>query len=279
MADIGDPAYTPSPVDITATVNSLKQVVGGLLVSNPLQNAVTTSGLMQWIGNYGQYFLWIGEFFPGDPNFTQPNGSPKPQRGFVLRRDDQQQNFAIEMYDYDPYVGGPLRQKLQIKDADGRNMLIEGESGGIAWPRLPIPMGDIGYSNSTSDQVMASGRSQVVGRHIDYLFQVRALATVTAAGVQVPAPFNGPAAGLIAHAYVQVQIGGDTITTTATTLAGGGFFSGTIDLGNDWFEKTSDFMLIDIHAWMTPSSASMLLCEPVQMHNYTQWTNRQIEGF
>lgn len=276
MADLSGQAYAPQPVDIVGDVGALKRVVGGLLVSNPLQNALTTSGLMQWLGHYGGFFLWIGEFFPGDPNFHQPDGSIAPQRGFSLVRDDAKQQSAFAVYDWDPYQGGPLRQKITMHDADGRNILVEGESGGWGWPRLPIYMGDIGYSNSTVDQSMASGRSQVVGRHIDYLYNLRALATTTVNSLAIPAPFNGPGAHTT-HSYVQVQIGSDVITTP--TVTGDGFFQGTIDLGQDWFSRSSDFMLIDLHAWVSPATATCLLCEPVQFHNVTLFTNRQAEGF
>jgi hypothetical protein len=276
VADIGGPAYTPQPVDIVGDVSTLKRVLGGLLVSNPLQNAITTSGLMQWIGHYGQYFLWIGEFFPGDPNFKRADGSSGPQNGFVVRRDDSKQNYAYELYDYNPYQGGPLRQKIQMHDADGYNMFNEGEKGGWGWPRFPVPMGHIGYSNSTVDQVMASGRSQLVGRHLDFLFNLRSLGTAVISGTTVPAPFQGAPAHTTTW-YVSVAIGSNTISTAHTT--GEGFVQGTLDFGVNWQDLGSDFMLVDVHAWMSQAAGVMLWCEPIQFHSVTLFTDRTIEGF
>lgn len=279
MADINQPTSYPSEPSIFAVVAETQRVANQILRSNPLANAITTYGLMQWVGRYQGNYLWIGEFFPADPNQHDTHGNSLPQMGFVVTRDDPQKNIALSMYDWDPYVGGPLRQKLALNDADGRHIFAEGESGGWGWPRFPAPMmpNNSPYRMDTSDTTVCFGRSQVVGRHVEYMFNLSFFATANVGGVLVPAPFGGVGAGSVINWYLEIVIGSSNVRTAVSSAVG--FQQGTLDLGSAWRPLASDFMLMNLHAWFTANPSNCCLAtSPVYVHNYTQWTNRQTEG-
>lgn len=136
--------YTPRSTDIVDAVAESKRVVDAALRSNPLRNAKIDDGLMQWRGNYaggvsnsGTY-LWIGEFYPLD------NVMNKPQRGFLLSRDDP--SHARVLWMYDPYanqtnpVNTPLRQLMSMHDADDNPIMRESRTGGLAFPHGRAPL-------------------------------------------------------------------------------------------------------------------------------------------
>lgn len=147
MADIDpyglDQQYTPRGSNIVDAIAETKRITEAALRANPLRNARIDDGLMQWRGNYaggvansGAY-LWLGEFSPSD------NVLKKPQRGFILTRDDPNHTAALWMYDPDAGSrgpGNPLRQRVIMRDADNKSMLVEGRQGGLEWPWFPIPM-------------------------------------------------------------------------------------------------------------------------------------------
>lgn len=286
MSDISVGQNYPQQPSLFTAVAETQRVANQILRSNPLANAVTTYGLMQWLGRYGSYYLWIGEFSPNDPNKLDPQGNTLPQMGFVLRRDDAKQNYAIELYDYDPYVGGPLRQKLQFRDADGRPLMGEGESGGWGWPRFPVPMYQTNPAQTnTASAVTLFGRSQVVGRHIDFMFAVNAVPMWTFTGAAgfgnaaVPLWTAGPNAGFQLTWNLQVLIGANTVTTPNATTTGG-FVQSTLDLGTSWMPTTAaDYMILNFNSWITGGSNNAYQVNPVFFHNVTLWTNRQAEGF
>lgn len=289
MADIGLPTYYPSPPSLVDAVFEAQRVATQMLRSNPLENAITSKGLMQWLGHYGGFYLWIGEFFPGDPNQLNPNGSIKPQLGFSLVRDDPKEQSAIAMYDWDPLSGHPLRQKLGMGDADGRILLREGESGGWGWPRFPIQMGAAippAYLG-TADVVALSGRSQVVGRHVDYMYDISVMAVGVMAttnglgNVPVPLPFGGLFGSTQVSSYVEVVIGANTITTPVTHSTG--FVAGTIDLGASWMPNlAADYMIVNVHVFFNIQGAAgaqnCVVVTPIYFHNVTLWTSRITDG-
>lgn len=285
MADITAPTNYPQQPDLFAVVQDTQRIANQILRSNPLANAVTTYGLMKWIGRYQGNYLWIGEFLPADPNQLSPSGVALPQMGFSLVRDDPKMNSAFHMYDWDPYHGGPLRQKIGLSDADGRNIFSEGESGGWGWPRFAVPMGVANQVQAnTSSTATLVGRSQVVGRHIDFMFVVNAAPMWLVQGgpgfgnVSVPLWTAGPNAGFQLTWNLQAQIGGSNVQT-ANATATGGFVSGTLDLGTAWMPNlASDFMILNLNTWITGGSSNAYQVSPVYFHNVTLWTNRQAEG-
>lgn len=287
MADIGLPTFLPAPPSILQTVAETQRIARGILTSNPLTNAITNAGLMQWVGRYGGMFLWIGEFNPADPNQLDAAGHALPQRAFSLVRDDPKHMSTFAMYDWDPYLGGPLRQKFGFQDADGRTMWREGESGGWGWPRLPIVMGQVNAINTnTVAGTTLFGRSQVVGRHIDFMFQVGGYplwpvqAQAGFANVSLPLFTAGPNAGFQITWNISVTIGANTVTSANSTATAGAFINTTLDLGASWMPNlASDFMNVNLNAWMTGGSSNCFQLWPVYFHNVTLWTNRQLEGF
>jgi hypothetical protein len=147
--------------------------------ANPLQSAVVTKGLIKWVGNYVNSgnpdkinFLWIGEFFPGDPNF-----GGAPQRGFSLVRDDTRGGrSAIAMYDPQPNFGGTgLRQILIFASGDGQRLMEESRDGGQRWPQVPLDMNPIPESttlwadtSSGTFATMYEGRVPIIGNRVQY---------------------------------------------------------------------------------------------------------------
>jgi len=147
MADI-DPysqiqQLTPRPTSIVDAIAESKRIAEAIMRSNPLRNARVDDGLMVWRGNYAgsgglaDSYLWIGEFSPRDAALD------KQQRGFLLTRDDPKHAAALWMYD--PFAdsrgpGNPLRQTLQMKDADGAQIMSEAQGGGTAFPFGIVPL-------------------------------------------------------------------------------------------------------------------------------------------
>jgi hypothetical protein len=165
------------------TLGYVQRVVDSILRNNPLTNAVTSHGLMKWLGNYNTAgtsskinFLWIGEFLPADPNLP---GTP-PQRGFSLVRDDSRGGIsAISMYD--PYTGipGGLKQILQITSGDSIKLFEESRDGGWRWPEEEIPMGGRDSNLASwpgTDQgtfgTLYEGRANIRGNVLAYRFVI-----------------------------------------------------------------------------------------------------------
>lgn len=136
---------TPRQTTLVDAFAEQKRITDAIMRSNPLLDARIDGGLMQWKGNYynkshdnSDYFLWIGEIVPMDAVLD------KPQRGFILLRDDPDGQGAITMYD--PWAAEanatdqPVRQVLALHDADGRGMLVEDRWGGVGFPWGHIPL-------------------------------------------------------------------------------------------------------------------------------------------
>jgi hypothetical protein len=285
VSDISASQPYPLQPNLFAVVSETQRVANQILRSNPLANAVTTYGLMKWVGRYGGNYLWIGEFYPGDPNQHSPTGAVLPQMGFSLVRDDPKEQSAFVMYDWDPYVGGPLRQKVSMHDADGRTIYSEGESGGWGWPRFPITMGQTNATQTnTSPATTLFGRSNVVGRHIDFMFGVNAVVMWTFAGgpgfgnASVPLWTAGPNAGFQLTWNLQVIIGSTTITTPNATTTGG-LVQSTLDLGSAWMPNlASDYMIVNLVTWITGGSGNAYQVSPVYFNSVTLWTDRKADG-
>jgi hypothetical protein len=169
------PQSTPYPPSMADNIAYAQDVVDKIMRNNPLVGAVIPNGLMKWYGNYTNpdgskvNFLWIGEFFPGDPNL-----GGKPQRGFSLVRDDGTHSSALALFDRNP--SGPLVQTISIGSWDGQPILQESRSqGGMSFPRQQIPLGrsDGIFANypkcpSASLTAMMEGRFSGVGDTLHY---------------------------------------------------------------------------------------------------------------
>lgn len=173
--------YTPRNFSELDWIAAAKRTADAIVRSNPLTNAVITSGLTQWRGNHVDIngdkveFLWIGDFLPPD---TTLGGIP--QKGIVFRRDDSTAAgvndgmTAFALYDHDPGGGGlGLRQTIHWGSLDGDQLWSESRVGGQSWPEFPIPMGPWGTSTSLwpgttsgSFDVLWQGWGNIVGRDL-----------------------------------------------------------------------------------------------------------------
>lgn len=134
--------YTPRSTNIVDAIAETKRITEAALRSNPLRNAIIDDGLMKWRGNYAGglngAFLWIGEFFPRDGLLN------KPQRGFLLTRDDPKHARVLWVYDDQAEatnpIDKPLRQQMTMHDADDAPILRESRKGGVQFPWSHIPL-------------------------------------------------------------------------------------------------------------------------------------------
>lgn len=164
--------FTPRDTNLVDALAEAKRIAEQQMRSNPLKDAQIDSGLTRWVGNYGGDLVWIGEFLPPDHNQFDQYGNMRPQRGVSIVRDDPQHKAAFSMYDFDPRTGVPLRQRVYIHDADGNKLMMEGYTGGRAFPDHPIPMYarvniEAGLSNG-SDDIIWGGSSNIVGNNLQF---------------------------------------------------------------------------------------------------------------
>lgn len=171
--------YAPRDQSAVEILQYVRRAIDEMARSNPLQSAVVTSGLIKWIGNYTNSgnpdkinFLWIGEFFPGDPDM-----GGRAQRGFSLVRDDSRGGVsAIAMFDPSPDAGNSgLRQVLILTSGDGQRMFEESRDGGLRYPEEHQPMGPIGDSAqlwpgtpNAGFSTLWEGRANIVGNRLRY---------------------------------------------------------------------------------------------------------------
>jgi hypothetical protein len=229
--------YMPRESTIVDAVAETRRIADQVMRNNPLVDAVITQGLTRFRGNYGGDFAWFGEFFPGDKNLLDEFGKPLPQRGISFVRDDPLHQTAFVMYDNDPQVGVPLRQRIYMHDADGRGLMLEGYNGGRAFPDAPLVM----YQRETidpngvqigSDVTVFSGEGNLTGTRVRF-----AAAWGTAGGTP-----NW-------SWYVRFSGGGVTITTPTVNGSGGGNFS--LDQDVKSIQTVSNYINVDWHMWKT----------------------------
>lgn len=170
--------YAPRDQSAVDIIQYARRAIDEMARSNPLQNAVVSSGLIKWIGNYTNSgnpdkinFLWIGEFLPLDPVLN------KSQRGFSLVRDDSRGGVsAIAMYDPTPNAGGSgLRQVLIVTSGDNRRLFEESRDGGLRWPEENVWMGPVGDvaqiwpgTPNAGFSTLWEGRANIVGNRLEY---------------------------------------------------------------------------------------------------------------
>jgi hypothetical protein len=213
--------YSPRNPSLIDALAAAKRTADQLMRNNPLTNAVVGNGLIRFLGNYltpggtRVNFLWIGEFFPLDTTLN------KPQKGFVLFRDDVTQgNMSIAIYDHDPNgaFGAGLRQTIHMFSGDGKRLFTESRAWGQQWPHENIAMGATGTvtqwpaSPTPSDadwHTVNEGRMNVVGNSLDYRFFACTLAgaagevrlSIDAQGGQPQMILNFAALGVTSSAF------------------------------------------------------------------------------
>lgn len=237
------PKYVPRETNLVDAVAAAKRIADQSMRANPLKNAKIDSGLTQWRGNYGGSLVWIGEIYPADQNQFDQYGNNKPQRGFVLQRDDPSQSFAILMYDFDQDAGQPLKQRLQFFDVNGRRMYADGVNGGRAFPDTPVVL----YQRETidpngvvspSDVVVFSGEGNLTGTRLRM-----AAAWGTAGGTP-----NW-------STYLRVSGGGVTINTATGTGSGGSNIVWDLDIKTIY--DVSDYVNVEWHMWKTGGTGGL----------------------
>lgn len=167
--------YAPHNPNIVDAIQANKRITDAILRNNPLQDAIVSRGLIKWLGNYVSgggpdkiNFLWIGEFFPSDPNL-----GGIPQRGISMVRDDSRGGVsAFAIYDASPGAGGGLRQTIRITSGDGFPLATEHRYGGWEYPAHQvsfIPFTDVSqWSGTTSgtEQILYVGHLTVLGNFL-----------------------------------------------------------------------------------------------------------------
>lgn len=229
--------YMPRESTIVDAVAETRRIADQVMRNNPLVDAVIRQGFTRFEGNYGELFLLLGEFNPPDRNLVDDFGQPQPQRGFHLERDDPQHNGAFTMYDNNPQIGVPLRQRIYMHDADGKALMWEGRNGGRAFPDGPIVM----YQRETidpngvqigSDVVVFSGEGNLTGTRVRF-----SAAWGTAGGTPTWSY------------YVRFSGGGVTIDTATVSGSGGGNFA--VDVDVKAIQTVSNYINVDWHMWKT----------------------------
>lgn len=234
--------YTPRSSDLVDAVAEARRIATQQMRSNPMEDAVVTKGLTRFVGNYGSDYAWFGEFTPPDQNMVDEFGNLMPQRGVVFWRDDPQHNIAFALYDWDPQVGVPLRQKIAMNDADGKVMMQEGPSGGRRFPDKAIPLYpriniESPGGGSTTDEIVFMGSGNLIGTHMHV------------GGTWV---FGGGSATM--SGYVRFSGGGVNVNGPAFGGAGAsGSFNQIVDISAVF--DAADFVTVEVHMWRSAGAA------------------------
>jgi predicted DNA-binding transcriptional regulator YafY len=177
--------YAPRQPSAVDNLRYAQQKVDELTRANPLQSAVVTKGLIKWVGNYVNSgnpdkinFLWIGEFFPGDPNF-----GGAPQRGFSLVRGYKLPPLVFSLEEaVAVYLGislvGEMWGELYREASQGamvkiENILPNEQRGEVDWARRSLVATGLHRANLTSISPMLEKlRSVIREKHqISALYQ------------------------------------------------------------------------------------------------------------
>lgn len=171
-------SYAPKSPSLVDNIGYTQRVTESILRNNPLTDATVSRGLIRWIGNYISgggpdkiNYLWIGEFFPADPNL-----GGVAQRGFSLVRDDSRGGVsAIAMFDPDPTASPGLKQILFITSGDNKRIFSEHRDGGQQWPQFPVTVNPTGgnvalWPTTTAGtySTLAEGKANILGNQLHY---------------------------------------------------------------------------------------------------------------
>lgn len=235
--------YMPRDTTLVDAVAETRRIADQLMRNNPLVDAVISQGLTKFQGNYGEDFAWFGEFFPADRNLVDDYGNVQPQRGISFVRDDPSHNQAFAMYDFDPRAGEPLRQRVYMRDADGRPLMLEGFNGGRAFPDSAIVMYQRESFESptatwTSDRVVYSGEGDLTGTRVDF-----------------SAAYTASAADTISS-FLRLSGGGVTINTPTTALSNSQNIALTVDVST--IAAVSNYINVEWHMWRSAGSNPFL---------------------
>lgn len=246
--------FTPRDTTLVDAVAEAKRIAEQQMRSNPLKDARIDAGLTQWVGNYGGSLVWIGEITPPDQNLVDAYGNLRPQRGFVLQRDDPGGHFAYTMYDSSPSAGQPLQQTVIMYDVNGQFTYRESSQGGLAFPDRPIVMYprvniEAGMTNVTDDMPWAGS-----GNH-------------TATRLQ----FQGgwAASGVVTvSTYVRVTgVGGTVVNSPTRVLVGANAIDELIDI-SAIYNNGEDFIDVQWHTWRSAGTGSYFP-RPTRVRSYS----------
>lgn len=206
-----------------------------------MENARVKKGLTRWQGNYGGEFAWFGEFLPGDPHLQ------RAQRGISFVRDDPGQHSAFAMFDPNPVASRPLRQRIFMGDADGRRLLYEGDSGGLAYPYFPVMMfrADAGgyiQTNQTTDRLIFTGRTANMGRHVE--------------AVGFGTSFNNESGAVVMKVTAE---GGQSVLSNGFEYTGAAGFNLTADLGTSGPLRDSGVLTVEIYCRKTGGPGDIVI--------------------
>lgn len=237
--------YTPRESTIVDAISESRRIADQAMRNNPLVDAVISQGFTRFAGNYGQNYAFFGDFTPNDKNIVDEFGEPQPQRGVHFERDDPQHNAAFSMYDFDPKVGVPLRQRIYMHDADGHLMFGEGYNGGRAFPDTPIVMYqresfENPAANWTSDRTIYSGEGNLTGTRLEFR------GTWT----------NSDNAATTMSTFLRLSGGGVTITDPTLNIAGNQNYFRDIDVKAIY--DVSDFITVEWHMWRTAGAGTFV---------------------
>lgn len=221
--------YAPRVPSLVDTIAYTNRLVDGILRNNPLTDASVSEGLIRWLGNYvdgsgGKInFLWIGEFFPADPNL-----GGIAQKGFSLVRDDSRGGVsAIAMYDPNPGASPGLKQILVFTSGDGKRLMEESRDGGQRYPEHPVTMGMIGndatkwpgVATTAAYATIWEGRFSIMGNRLYYrMFCVSEAATTGTYRMRVELP-SGDVTGTV---HSQLAAGSDVFEDFVDVSSGRG---------------------------------------------------------
>lgn len=236
--------YTPRESTLVDAVAESRRIADQAMRNNPLVNAVIDRGLTRFRGNYGDDFIWFGEFFPADKNLTDDFGDPMPQRGISITRDDPTHNQVFALYDFDQQDGEQLRQRIYMRDADGKALMLEGFNGGRAFPDTPIVMYQRESFESpratwTSDRTVYSGEGNLTGTRIEF-----AGAYTLSVGTDT-----------ISN-YLRCSGGGVTINSPTQSVTGNQNVNITVDVKT--ILNVSDYINVEWHMWRAAGSGEFL---------------------
>lgn len=258
--------YTPRNTNLVDQVAETKRVTEAIMRANPLYNARIDGGLTVWRGNYAgdtpndtirDSIVWIGEFAPVD------NVKHKLQRGIQITRDDPKHTQAFAMFDPQAEsrgVGNPMRQRIFMQDADGRQILSEAQRGGVAFPLGVIPLYGTAF-NYYNVRVDAGATLKLLPILPSYLIRGTGLATYYEGfggitGHKLRVNGFGSSVGGSFQARARIIWGDGTSDTTSAFIvcAAGGSASFRWDFDFDGLDRIGKIPHIRIEAQMVSGS-------------------------
>ncbi|MGL4808934.1 MAG: hypothetical protein ACRC4O_09350 [Giesbergeria sp.] len=134
-----------------------------------------------------------------------------------------------------------------MDDADGRRLLHEGDSGGLGYPYFPIMLfradqGGYVQTNQTTDRLIFTGRTAVMGRHIEV--------------VGFGTSFSGESGRIFTKITGD---GGTTAFSPPFEYTGVGGFTLTADLGASGTLRNSGVVTVEVYCRKTGGPGDIVI--------------------